>query len=168
MTTEDKSRTERPERVTDSVFHLVFRAPRPVIQEMDKFAMGEVFYFGACPDDSLSEMFANAGCGFVHSQFKAGLLSNATSCVAVVLHWKSKKDQRVIEEAKAIGLPILVITSKLAAAVQAGEPSADLYLEEPASNEEVATMLMEMITANQQNLKAFACKAGELPVIVHP
>ena len=153
MTTRDKPPTERPELEINSI-RMVFR------WEADRLTIGDVFYFGSRPDSSLSEAFAKAGCGLVHSQFQPSLLSNETSCVAVVLHWKSMEDQRVIKEAKAIGLPIVVITSKLAAAVSAGEPSADLYLEQPARNEEVATMLIEMITVKRQNLKALTCKAG--------
>jgi hypothetical protein len=159
MTTKDKPPADRQELESNSR-RVVSCAPVSMIREKGRFAMGEVFYFGSRPDSSLSEAFAKAGCGVVHSQFQAGLLSNATSCVAVVLHWKSREDQQVIKEAKAIGLPIVVITSNLAAAVSAGEPSADLYLEQPARNEEVATMLIEMITVKRQNRKAFTCSAG--------
>jgi hypothetical protein len=69
---------------------------------------------------------------------------SVSTCGAVVVHWKSKREQRVIQEAKAAGIPVLVITSKLAAAYQAGKPYADVYLEEPASDDEVATLLIEL------------------------
>jgi len=159
MTTQDKLCSDRSVHSIDAG-RVSSRANRPVIRQIDRFTIGEVFYFGTSPDESLCDMFAEAKCGLVRSEFKPGLLSTETGCVAVVLQWKSNKDQQVIEEAKAIGLPIVVITSQLAAAFQAGEPRADLYLEEPASNEEVATLLIEMITVMRQNRKTFACSAG--------
>ena len=48
-----------------------------------------------------------------------------------------------------MGIPVLVITARLDAAIQAGEPQADLYLEDPASDDEVATLLIDLITAKQ-------------------
>jgi DNA-binding response OmpR family regulator len=118
--------------------------------------MKDVFYFGARLKDSLSQTFGKAGYRVIHTQYSNGVLGSYSNCGGVVLHWKSKKGQQVIEEAKAAGVPILVITSKLAAAVQAGEPFADLYLEEPARDEEVAAMLLEMVTAQPRALAASA------------
>jgi hypothetical protein len=104
-----------------------------------------IFYFGVRPKASLSQMFEQAGFTIVHARYTKGVLGSSSACGAV-LHWKSKRNQPAIEEAKAAGVPILVVTSKLADAIRAGT-SADLYLEEPASDEEVATLLLDMVTA---------------------
>jgi hypothetical protein len=101
-------------------------------------------------------MLNKAGYAFVHARYTKGVLSNSSACGAVVLHWKSNRNQRVIEEAKAAGIPILVATSKLATAIHAGQLLADLYLEEPVSNEEVATMLINMVTRKQLTRAAAA------------
>jgi hypothetical protein len=102
----------------------------------------DILYFGAPLTDSLSLAFDNAGYRIVRTRYRKGVLGG---CGAVVLHWKSKQGQQIIAAAKAAGVPVLVITSKLAAAVQAGEPLADLYLEEPARDEEVVAMLLDII-----------------------
>lgn len=122
----------------------------------------DAFYLGARPKSSLTQLLVEAGHRIVHASYKKGLLSTVATCDAVVLHWRSKKDQRVIEEAKAADIPILVITAKLPAAIKAGEPQADLYLEEPASDDEVAALLIEMMTATRGGGSAVAAKrAGQ-------
>lgn len=116
----------------------------------------DAFYLGARPKNSLTQLLVGAGHRIVHASYKKGILSSVSTCSAVVLHWKSKKDQRVIEEATIAGIPILVITAKLPAAIKAGEPQADLYLEEPAGDGEVAALLIEMLTAKRVGGAAIA------------
>ena len=50
----------------------------------------------------------------------------------------------------------MVITAKLPAAIQAGEPQADIYLEEPTTDSEVAALLIEMMTAERDVGSAIA------------
>lgn len=97
-------------------------------------------------------MFNQAGLKIVHAKYKRGLLESASTCGAVVLHWKSKKDQKVIEEAKAAGIPVLVVTSKLAAAYRAGEPSADVYLELPTNQEELVQLSMDLANTREERV----------------
>jgi hypothetical protein len=115
----------------------------------------DILYFGSRPKASFSNTIANAGYRIVPTRYVKGVLSRVVDCAAVVLQWKSKRGQKVIQEAKALGMPVLVVTSKLAAAVQAGAPMADLYLEHPASNEEVAT-LIDFIASKRLTLVAAA------------
>jgi DNA-binding LytR/AlgR family response regulator len=121
--------------------------------------MTDILYFGTRPNASFAHTIANAGYRIVHTKYVKGILSSVANCAGVVLQWKSKRGQQVIREAKALGMPVLVLTSKLAAAVQAGEPRADLYLEQPASNEEVASML-ELVATKRPILVAAACVGG--------
>jgi hypothetical protein len=116
----------------------------------------DTFYFGARPKISLTQLLDKAELRIIHAHYKKGILASVSTCRAVVLHWKSKRDQRVIEEANAAGIPVVVITANLAAAVEAGEPQADLYLEEPASSEEVASLLLDLITTKQNAHAAVA------------
>jgi ActR/RegA family two-component response regulator len=94
-------------------------------------------------------MLLKADCNVIHTRYVHNLLHSEPSCAAVVLHWKSKKDQQIINEAKQLGIPVLVITAKLAAAVGAGKPFADVYLEAPAGNQEVIALLTDMTTVQQ-------------------
>ncbi len=110
----------------------------------------DALYLGARPTEKLSRLLAPSGLRVAHAKYKPGSLASSSAYCAVVLHWKSKTDQRVIVEAKSLGIPVLVITSKLAEAVQAGGPSADLYLEKPASDIEVATFLSDLATKLQE------------------
>ncbi len=104
-------------------------------------------YLGAHPKPSLTRMFDEAGHTIVAAQYSKGMLASSEPCAAVVLHWRSKVDQQAIEEAKAVGVPIMVITSQLAEAYSAGDPLADMYLEEPAAADDIAALLIDMITA---------------------
>jgi hypothetical protein len=113
--------------------------------------MKDIFYFGASLKASLAQEFCNAGNTLIHLPNTQGLhelQGGAPTCGAVVLEWRSKRDQRIILQAKALGLPVLVITAKLIAAVKAGVPSADLYLEEPAADHEVVATMLDMMTAH--------------------
>jgi hypothetical protein len=109
----------------------------------------DVFYFGARPKQGLTQMMDKAGYRIVYAHYKKGILASLPNCGAVVLHWKSKRDQQVIEDAKAGGLPTMVITAKLAAAYPTEDPLADLYLEEPARDEDVAALLIDLMSAEQ-------------------
>jgi hypothetical protein len=112
--------------------------------------MKDIFYFGASLGASLAQEFSNAGHTLIHLPYTQGLhelQGGAPSCGSVVLEWRSKRDQCIIAEAKTLGVPVLVITAKLAAAVKAGGPSADLYLEEPAADHEVVATMLDMMTA---------------------
>ena len=110
----------------------------------------DTFYFGHRPTGKLTQILEKAGHRIVHASYKKGILTGVPTCGAIVLHWKSIRDQRIIAEAKSEGIPILVITGRLAAAIQAGEPQADLYLENPVGDDEVATLLIDLITAKQK------------------
>ncbi len=108
----------------------------------------DVFYFGARPTHDFIRMMDKAGYGIVHAPYEKGILASVPNCGAVVLHWNSKRDQQVIKGAKAVGLPTMVITSKLAFAYNARDPLADLYLEEPARDEDVAALLIDLMRAH--------------------
>jgi hypothetical protein len=114
--------------------------------------MTDAWYFGARPKAGVSRILSEAGYKIVPSRYTKGMFSDVPGCASVVLHWKSKKGQEIIAEAKACGLPVLAITSKLVDALQAGNAKADLYLEQPVSDEEVSTLLIEMIQTKQVKL----------------
>lgn len=107
--------------------------------------MMDAVYFGTRPKPSLTRLLEKAGYRIIYAQYKKGVLASLSDCAAVVLHWKAKKDQQVIREAKAAGVPVMVITSRLTAAYTAGTPLADLYLEEPALDEDVAGLLIDLV-----------------------
>jgi hypothetical protein len=79
----------------------------------------------------------------------------------VLLEWRSKRDQRIVAQAKTLQLPIMVITPKLVTAVKAGPPAADMYLEEPASDHEVVASMLDMMTAKSTDHAAAASAGGE-------
>jgi hypothetical protein len=110
----------------------------------------DAFYLGHRPKGKLTQILEKAGHRIVHASYKKGILSSVPTCSAIVLHWKSIRDQRIIEEAKSVEIPVLVITAHLAAALLAGEPQADLYVEDPASDDEVAMLLIDLMTAKQK------------------
>lgn len=110
----------------------------------------DAFYFGARPTHDLIRMMDKAGYGMVHASYEKGILASVPNCGAVVLRWNSKRDQQVLKGAKAAGLPTMVITSKLALAYAAGDPLADLYLEEPARDEDIAALLIDLMNAAQR------------------
>lgn len=121
--------------------------------------MKDIFYFGTSLRASLAQEFCNAGHTLIHLPYTQGLhelQGEAPSCGSVVLEWRSKRDQLIIAGAKALGVPVLVITAKLAAAVKADEPSADLYLEEPAADHEVVATMLDMMTAEPLSRAAAA------------
>lgn len=105
----------------------------------------DAFYFGARPKPGLTRMLDKAGYRIVHAHYKKGILASLPTCGVVVLHWRSIRDQQVIEEARVAGLPTMVITAELVAAYSAGDALADLYLEEPAVDEDVAALLIDLI-----------------------
>jgi hypothetical protein len=119
----------------------------------------DTFYLGRRPTGKLTQTLEKAGHRIVHASYKKGILTAVPACGAIVLHWKSFRDQRVIDEAKSVGIPVLVITARLAAAIQAGEPQANLYLEDPASDDEVATLLIDLITAKPKPATAAEANA---------
>ncbi|HZR33491.1 MAG TPA: response regulator [Terriglobales bacterium] len=65
-------------------------------------------------------------------------------------HNKRKYGLRVLRAAKeGRNVPVVVISRKLAEAFQAGDPYADLYLDEPVSPEELATLVEALATADK-------------------
>jgi len=120
----------------------------------------DTVYFGGRLKPSLTRMLDKEGHTILHARYKKGILASLSTCAAVVLQWKSKKDQRVIEEAQAAGLPVMVITAKLVDAYSAADPLADLYLEEPASDEDVAALLIDMITSERDTSLAATNSRG--------
>jgi DNA-binding response OmpR family regulator len=114
--------------------------------------MKDIFYFGARLRVSLAQAFHDAGHTLVRVPFAQGLQKlefGVPNCAAVVLEWRSKRDQRVIALAKALRIPVLVVTAKLNAAVESFGPAADLYLEKPAPNREVVSMMLDLMTTTQ-------------------
>jgi hypothetical protein len=112
--------------------------------------MKEIFYFGVRLRVSLTRAFHEAGFTLIRVPFAHGLQEldgGASNCAAIVLEWRSKRDQQVIAQAKALRIPILAITANLVAAVQSSGPAADLYLEKPAPNHEVVSMMLDLMTA---------------------
>jgi len=107
-----------------------------------------VSYFGARPKPSLTRMLNKEGYQVVYARYKKGILASLP-CAALVLHWKSQTDQQLITEAHAAGVPIMVITDKLIDAYSVADPLADLYLEEPASDEDVTALLTDMIASER-------------------
>jgi hypothetical protein len=105
-----------------------------------------VLYLGTQLNDNLTRLLEKAGHRIIHARYRKGILGSSTYD-AVVVQWKSRRDQRKIEEAKRAGAAVLVITSKLLSAYRADEQLGDLYLEEPATDEEVAELLIDLIGA---------------------
>lgn len=122
--------------------------------------MKPIFFFGSRLKASLARAFSNAGLTVEHLPHEQGLreLQCGSPCSAVLLEWRSKRDQRVIEEARALGIPVLALTSKLAAAVLAAVPSADVYLELPCTDQEVLDLALDLIIGRP--LKHSAAAAG--------
>lgn len=116
--------------------------------------MMDVLYLGGQPTANLSLILLNSGYRISHVRSKTAILDRSSPYCAVVLHWNSKADQPLIAEAKTLDVPVLVIAADLIAALQAGEPSADLYLEEPASDLEVSTFLIDMVPVTQKHRAA--------------
>jgi hypothetical protein len=87
--------------------------------------------------------------GSARGQSLALTPASASPCApphrTVVLHWRSKTDQRVIAEAKSLGVPVIVIAADLNAALQADGPFADLYLEKPTNDHELATFVIDIM-----------------------
>jgi len=111
--------------------------------------MKDIFYFGARLRVSLTRAFRDAGYALIripYAESPQELAGGAPNCAAVVLEWRSKRDQQVIAQAKALRIPVLVITDKLVAAVKSAGSAADLYLEKPAPNREVVSMMLDLMT----------------------
>jgi hypothetical protein len=58
--------------------------------------------------------------------------------------------------AKALRIPVLVITAKLVAAVKSSGSAADLYLEKPAPNHEVVSTTLDLMTTTHAATAAAA------------
>lgn len=123
--------------------------------------MKPIFYFGSRLGASLAIALANAGHPATRFPYEQGLreLQCGSPCSTVLLEWRSARDQRVIEEAKARGIPVLVLTSKLAAAALAA-PSADVYLELPCADQEVVDFALDLVIGRP--LKRLAAAVGRV------
>lgn len=110
-----------------------------------------ILYCGAPPNPSLVQALDKEGHTIIHARTRKTILASLSTCTALVLHWKSKKDQQLITQAQAAGLPIMVITAKLVDAYTASDPLADLYLEEPTTDEDVASLLIDMVSSRQSS-----------------
>jgi hypothetical protein len=109
-----------------------------------------ILYCGASPNPSLTQTLDKQGYTIVLGLTRKAILASLSTCDALVLHWKSKSDQQFISRAQAAGLPIMVITDKLVDAYTAS-PLADLYLEEPARDDDIAALLIDMVTSQQSS-----------------
>jgi hypothetical protein len=71
---------------------------------------------------------------------------------AVIIDWESIRGKKpgVIRAIKSVGVPVVVVTSRLNCAFLAGEPSADVYLEKPCSVQELLACVSELIRAEQK------------------
>ncbi len=118
----------------------------------------DVLYLGAQPKVGLCRLMDKAGHRIVRARSIKSDAKDISTLGAVVVHWRSKRNQRTIEQAKAAGIPVLVITRSLAAAVEAGDTKAELYLEEPVKNEELCALLVDLMTARQSSGTAPASK----------
>jgi ActR/RegA family two-component response regulator len=130
--------------------------------------MKDIFYFGARLRVSLSRAFHDEGHTLIRVPFALGLQkleSESPNCAAVVLEWRSKRAQQVIAQAKALRIPVLVITAKLVAAVKSSGPAADLYLEKPAPNHEIVSTTLDLMTTTNAAAAsaAFAEHSSSLP-----
>lgn len=108
-----------------------------------------ILYLGARPKASLTQVLDKEGYTIVHARSRKAVLASLSTCAALVLHWRSKCDQRFIVQAQAAGVPVMVITASLVEAYSAPEPLADLYLEEPATDEDIVALLTDMIASAQ-------------------
>ena len=72
-------------------------------------------------------------------------IGDPEQCAAVVLDWYCDEDSAILGAAQRAAVPSLVISRSIVAAFQAGEPFADLYLEEPVDSLELATALLELL-----------------------
>ncbi len=72
------------------------------------------------------------------------------SCGAMVLSFVSGRPTlELAQRAKELGIPVIVITSRLAEAFRAFESVAHVFLEQPASVYEVAILASELATIRQ-------------------
>lgn len=114
--------------------------------------VANILYVGNLDFDfkqQLSALLSKAGHNLTVAE--AGKLQQATFG-AVVLDWKSRLDQKSIEAGKTLSLPVIVISSQLLDALDAGEPFADIYLEHPADAKEVVALVIEMVNAPKLSL----------------
>jgi len=109
-----------------------------------------ILYLGARPKPSLTRMLAKEGYTVIYAHHRKGILASLPNCAAVVLHWRSNKDQQVIAEAKLAWMPTMVVTSNLVEAYGAGDPLAELYLEEPAVVEDIFSLLIDLIDSERE------------------
>ena len=113
--------------------------------------MVDVLYFGARPKVRLVRQMKEAQCKIIYSRSVEYVVKRLAGAGALVVHWTAEK-QQLIQAAKQAGVPVLVITSRLADAT-AQEPFADLYLEAPAASDEVAALLRDMIAGKPDQPK---------------
>jgi DNA-binding response OmpR family regulator len=128
--------------------------------------MKPIFYIGCRLKVSLLKAFSDAGLTVTRLSNEQGLqeLQRGSPCSTVLLEWRSKRNQIVIKEAYARRIPVLVLTSRLADAVLAAEPSADVYLERPCPDQEVVSLALDLIHARPLKL-AFAAAAGRTQAV---
>jgi hypothetical protein len=119
----------------------------------------DIFFFGGNPTDGVVQACSVAGYRAIRARLKNGSIGACENVGAIILHWKRRRDQSIVKQAKARGVPVLVVTSCLAAAFRAPAPRAELYLEAPTNDEELSTLSIDLadatrIAVNQAHRKA--------------
>ncbi len=71
-------------------------------------------------------------------------------CRAIVISWTSgQTGPAIAQAAKKRGIPVIVVTSRLVRAFRLFGTLADIYLEQPASPEEIATLAIAQVLQTQ-------------------
>jgi CheY-like chemotaxis protein len=109
--------------------------------------MYEILYIALRPNELLANAFRDAGQKLTHLCPESALErlqhGNLPPSV-IVLQWRSRRDQAIIARAKMLGLPVLAITSRLAAALRVAGVHADLYLEDPVTESELLQLAVDL------------------------
>jgi len=107
--------------------------------------MANILYFGK---EELEQRASGLLKQLGHRLIAAGsyaAIADQEQCAAIVLDWYSDEDSVILGAAQRAAVPSVVISRSIVAAFQAGEPFADLYLEEPVDPLELATALLELL-----------------------
>ena len=125
--------------------------------------MANILYFGReALEQRASELLQKLGHRLIAAE-SAAQAADPAQCSAVVLDWHSPEDSFVITAARQAAVPSVVISSSIVEAFRAGEPFADLYLEEPVDPQELATALVELLSVPSPSPEIES--EGEVPTV---